>query len=211
MERKELENLRDKVSCSAVLETDGWKMDRKESSKRAVKYRRGEGEIIIVTHAGKGWFDPMSDAKGDVFGLSEHLSSFGFVEALERVGELVGFVPSQPVWTEAIRRMRTFPPSQRDGMPDLASGPVQRRGAISTKCAAFRRQFSAWPLLRTASEKARMAASGPRTRTAPDWSQAGRNAGRNGAALRLAGRSGCFSLVRPIQNGFASPRLQSTP
>ena len=68
MERKDLEDLRDKVSCSAVLETDGWKMDRKESSKRAAKYRRGEGEIVIVTHHGKGWFDPMSDAKGDVFG-----------------------------------------------------------------------------------------------------------------------------------------------
>jgi Protein of unknown function (DUF3991)/Toprim-like len=103
MERKDLEDLRDKVSCGAVLETGGWKIDRKESSKRAIKYRRGEGEIVIVTHAGKGWFDPMSDAKGDVFALSEHLGSLGFVEALERVGELVGFVPSQPVWTKPCR------------------------------------------------------------------------------------------------------------
>jgi Protein of unknown function (DUF3991)/Toprim-like len=103
MERKDLENLRDRVSCGAVLETDGWKIDRKESSKRAVKYRRGDGEIIIVTHAGKGWFDPMSDAKGDVFGLSEHIGGFGFAEALERVGELVGFVASQPVWRKPIR------------------------------------------------------------------------------------------------------------
>jgi Toprim-like/Protein of unknown function (DUF3991) len=98
MERKDLEALRDKVSCSAVLESDGWKLDADESSKRAVKYRRGKGEIVIVTHAGKGWFDPMSEAKGDVFGLSEHLGSFCFVTALERVTELVGFVPSQPVW-----------------------------------------------------------------------------------------------------------------
>ena len=83
MERKDLDDLRDKVPCGAVLETDGWKMDRKESSKRAVKYRRGKGEIVIVTHAGKGWFDPMSEAKGDVFSLSEHLGSFGFLEAME--------------------------------------------------------------------------------------------------------------------------------
>jgi hypothetical protein len=103
MERKDLEDLRDKVSCSAVLETDGWKMDRKESSKGAVKYRRGVGEIVIVTHHGKGWFDPMSDAKGDVFSLSEHLGSFGFVEALEQVSELVGFVPLQPVWKKPFR------------------------------------------------------------------------------------------------------------
>jgi Protein of unknown function (DUF3991)/Toprim-like len=102
MERKDLEDLRDKVSCGAVLENDGWKIDRKESSQRAVKYRRGEGEIVIVTHGGKGWFDPMSDAKGDVFALSEHLGSCGFVEALERVSELVGFVPSQPVWKKPI-------------------------------------------------------------------------------------------------------------
>jgi hypothetical protein len=103
MERKDLEDLRDKVSCSAVLETDGWKLDAKESSKRAVKYRRGEGEIVIVTHHGKGWFDPMSDAKGDVFGLSTHLSGTHFVEAIDRVIDLVGFVPSQPVWRKRFR------------------------------------------------------------------------------------------------------------
>jgi hypothetical protein len=121
MERKDLEDLRDKVPCTAVLETDGWKLDAKESSKRAVKYRRGDGEIVIVTHNGKGWFDPMSDAKGDVFGLSKHLGSFGFVEALERVGELVGFVASQPVWEKPFRqrnissvttRWNTRPPHQ---------------------------------------------------------------------------------------------------
>jgi Toprim-like/Protein of unknown function (DUF3991) len=105
MERKDLEDLRDKVSCSAVLETDGWKMDRKESTKRAVKYRRGKGEIVIVTHIGKGWFDPMSDARGDVFGLSEHLGSFGFVEAIERVGGLVGFVLTQMAWKKSSRRI----------------------------------------------------------------------------------------------------------
>ncbi len=103
MERKYLEELRDKVSCGAVLENDGWKIDRKESSKGAVKYRRGVGEIVIVTHHGKGWFDPMSEAKGDVFGLSKHLGNFGFVEALERVGELVGFATSQPVWKKPCR------------------------------------------------------------------------------------------------------------
>ena len=104
MERKDLEELRDKVPCGAILETSGWKLDAKESSKRAVKYRRGDGEIVVVTHSGKGWFDPMSDAKGDVFGLSEYLCGFGFVEALERVGELVGFVASQPVWEKPFRQ-----------------------------------------------------------------------------------------------------------
>lgn len=104
MERTDLEDLRDKVSCAAVLETDGWKLDTKESTRRAVKYRRGKGEIIIVTHDGKGWFDPLSDAKGDVFELSGHVGGFGFVEALERINELVGFVPSQSVWKKPFRQ-----------------------------------------------------------------------------------------------------------
>ena len=43
--------------------------DRKESTKFSLKYRRGKGEILIVSHAGRGWWDPMSDAKGDVFKL----------------------------------------------------------------------------------------------------------------------------------------------
>jgi hypothetical protein len=103
MERKDVEILRDKVSCGAVLESDGWKLDLKESSKRAAKYRRGQGEIIIVTHRGKGWFASMSQTKGDVFALSEHLSGCGFVDALEYVSELVGFVASQPVWKKPVR------------------------------------------------------------------------------------------------------------
>ena len=105
MDRKELEDLRERVCCGAILETEGWKIDGRESSKCAIKYRRGEGEIIIVTHAGKGWFDPMSDAKGDVFALSRHLNGSGFVEALERVAELVGFVVLQPVWRKPLRDM----------------------------------------------------------------------------------------------------------
>jgi hypothetical protein len=48
-----------------VLETFGFAVDLKESTPKAVKYRRGD-DIIIVIHDGKGWFDPLSDAKGDV-------------------------------------------------------------------------------------------------------------------------------------------------
>jgi hypothetical protein len=67
----EIEELRDKVHCAAVLERTPppWKLDRNESTKLSLKYRRGKGEILIVSHAGRGWWDPTSDAKGDVFGL----------------------------------------------------------------------------------------------------------------------------------------------
>jgi hypothetical protein len=50
-----------------------WKLDRKESTKLSLKYRRGKGEILIVSHAGRGWWDPTSDGKGDVFRLVQRL------------------------------------------------------------------------------------------------------------------------------------------
>jgi hypothetical protein len=103
MEKHEIENLRDKVTCAIVLEAAGWKVDLKESTRRAVKFRRGDGEIIIVIHEGRGWFDPLSPKKGDIFDLAEHLGADGFVAACEQVAALVGFVPSKPAWTRPTR------------------------------------------------------------------------------------------------------------
>ena len=98
MKQSELEELKEKVLCPAVLETAGFAIDKRESTRRAVKYRRGN-EIIIVIHDGKGWFDPLSDAKGDVYGLVEHLDRIPFVAALSVVADLVGFTSSAPVWS----------------------------------------------------------------------------------------------------------------
>ena len=103
MEKNELEELRDRVPCAAVLEKAGFAIDMKESTRRAIKYRRGT-EIVIVIHEGRGWFDPLSDAKGDVFNLVEHLDRVRFVEALDRVASLVGFVPKAPAWQRPDRR-----------------------------------------------------------------------------------------------------------
>ena len=72
MEKAELEELKDKVPCAAVLEHLGFALDLKESTRKAMKYRR-DAAIIIVIHDGKGSFDPLSDGKGDVFRLVEHL------------------------------------------------------------------------------------------------------------------------------------------
>ena len=52
------------------------------------------GEIIIVIHNGRGWFDPLSDAKGDVFTLAGHLAGIAFPAAVEAVRSLVGYVPA---------------------------------------------------------------------------------------------------------------------
>jgi hypothetical protein len=51
----------------------GWRLDRRESTRRSLKYRCGEGEILIVNHDGHGWWDPQSSAMGDVFDLVQHL------------------------------------------------------------------------------------------------------------------------------------------
>lgn len=102
MEKKDIDELKSRVRCAAVLETAGFAIDLKESTRKAVKYRRGD-DVIIVIHDGKGWFDALSDAKGDVFSLVAHLDGVGFTEVLQRVSDLVGFAPREPVWTRTSR------------------------------------------------------------------------------------------------------------
>ena len=104
MDREEIEDLREKVRCPALLEAEGWKVDIRESTRRAIKYRR-DAEIIIVIHEGCGWFDPLSAAKGDVFLLAEHFGAGSFFGAVERVADLVGFVSSAPAWRRPPRAL----------------------------------------------------------------------------------------------------------
>jgi Protein of unknown function (DUF3991)/Toprim-like len=96
----EIEELREKVHCSVLLEQTPpcWKLDRKESTKLSLKYRRSKGEILIVSHAGRGWWDPTSDAKGDVFRLVQRLEpglSFGHVR--KRLRAFAGLSPCFPL------------------------------------------------------------------------------------------------------------------
>ncbi len=97
MKREEIEKLREAVRCAILLEQAGFAVDVKESTGRAVKFRRG-AEIIIVTHEGRGWFDPLSDDKGDVFALAGLLGHLGFPEAVDRVGDLVGVNATPITW-----------------------------------------------------------------------------------------------------------------
>lgn len=99
MKRTEIEELRETVGCQAVLETSGFALDVKESTKRAIKYRRGS-EIVIVTHSGRGWFDPLSDAKGDIFGLVAHLEGCDFPNGCARVAALSGVATSALEWVK---------------------------------------------------------------------------------------------------------------
>ena len=90
------------MNCAAVLESmAGWKLDTRQSTRRALKYRRGEGEILIVNHDGRGWWDPTGDAKGDVFNLVQHLDpSLNFGQVRQVLRRFVGVTPSYP---EAVR------------------------------------------------------------------------------------------------------------
>jgi hypothetical protein len=105
----ELELLRREVSCAALLEhwPAGWRLDRRESSRRSLKYRRDEGEILIINHGGHGWWVPQSSAKGDIFDLVQHLDpSLNFGQVRKELRRLVGVAPTFP---EALR------PSHSDG------------------------------------------------------------------------------------------------
>jgi hypothetical protein len=97
MRREEIEKLREAVRCAVLLEQAGFAVDVKQSTRRAVKFCRG-GEIIIVTHEGRGWFDPLGDDTGDVFALAGSLEHLGFPEAVDRVGDLVGVKAAPVTW-----------------------------------------------------------------------------------------------------------------
>ena len=104
---KDIERLKASVSCAVLLERllPVWQLDRAESSRTSLKYRRGEGEILIVNHGGRGWWDPLSEAKGDIFTLAQHLEpGLSFPEACHMLCAFVGIAPAYP---EVIRTRRT--------------------------------------------------------------------------------------------------------
>jgi hypothetical protein len=154
----EIEELREKVHCAVVLEQTPpcWKLDRKESTKLSLKYRRRKGEILIVSHAGRGWWDPTSDAKGDVFRLVQRLEpglSFGHVR--KRLRAFAGLTPC-------------FPSADRAGSrnePDRAVAPrwAERKAVWSNSPAwrYLRRQRGLSPAIIEAASVAGVLREGP--------------------------------------------------
>ena len=95
----ELDQFRQGVSCAVLLEraTPPWQLDRKGSTRRALKYRRHEGEVVIVNHDGRGWWDPQGSAKGDVFDLVQFLDpSLNFGQVRKALRPFVGLSPTYP-------------------------------------------------------------------------------------------------------------------
>ena len=141
MRDQEIEELRDKVHRAVVLERTPppWQLDRKESTKLSLKYRRGKGEILIVSHGGKGWWDPTSDAKGDVFGLVERLEpgiNFGHVR--KRLREFAGVSPSFPIAEEqGAAKSSNRSVAERWGRTKARAESARRPRAISLGSASF--------------------------------------------------------------------------
>ena len=130
----EIDTLRDKVHCGVILERTPppWRLDRRESTKACLKYRRGKGEILIVNHGGRGWWDPTSDARGDVFDLVQRFDpslNFGQVRKVLRA-----FAGVSPAFHLAERRRETF----------AASMPVAERYARRPR---LRRRSAVWRYL----------------------------------------------------------------
>jgi hypothetical protein len=93
MHDTELDELRARVDCRTVLEKAGWELDVAESTAHAAKYRFGPSQIVIVTHQGHGWFDPLKDARGDVLALAQHLWGGNLGHARKALRPLAGITP----------------------------------------------------------------------------------------------------------------------
>jgi hypothetical protein len=93
MHDDELDRLRESVDCRTVLERVGWDLDAAESSANAAKFRGGAA-IIIVTHEGRGWFDPLGDARGDVIALAQYLWGGSIGHARKALRPIAGIEPA---------------------------------------------------------------------------------------------------------------------
>ncbi len=117
MRDAEIERLRAEVHCATVIEklSPGWKLDAAESTRHCLKYRRRPGEILIINHAGRGWWDPTGDAKGDVFALVQHLDpSLNFGQARRLLREFTGLAPEY-----APAERRSDSPTSGRSIPEL--------------------------------------------------------------------------------------------
>jgi hypothetical protein len=129
---EEIEVLRAGAHCAALLEraTPPWRLDRRESTKNCLKYRRGKGEILIVNHEGRGWWDPQSDAKGDVFDLVQHLDpGLSFGEVRKVLHRFTGIRPMFPAADSEKRRSHGEKASPLAIPVRWAGRPRLRRGS----------------------------------------------------------------------------------
>jgi hypothetical protein len=141
--------------------TNGWLETRpaREHPPRP-KYRRGEGEILIINHDGRGWWHPTSQAKGDVFDLVQHFNpGLNFGQMRQELRHLVGIAPSFPATLRNRKGRGMTGPSASAGRPSRPCARAHRPGAISPTNAAIRP--NSWPQPRGSTLSARAIAAAP--------------------------------------------------
>jgi hypothetical protein len=127
----EVMELRARTNCAAVLERlpPPWRLDARESSRGALKIRRGPGEILIVSHEGRGWWDPQSGAKGDCFHLVQYLDpGLNFGQARKLLREFAGLSPSFPPSPRSTTTRSPQTPAEK-----WEQRPLPRRGSGAWK------------------------------------------------------------------------------
>ena len=164
----------------------------------------------------KGWWDPTSDAKGDVFGLVQRLEpgiNFGHVR--KRLREFAGLSPSFPIAERAGRR-KAFGQIRRRtlGGAEARVAGVRRPGAILPGSASFHRGSSRWLPWPASCGKAQPAAPGSPISTARVPSPTSTFAGRPTKARSPAAPSPSSACrhrdwLKPSRGSF-SPRPRST-
>ena len=99
--------VRRSTAARSSNETGGLPTPR-DRTRSAPKYRK-DGAIIIVIHTSKGWFDPLSDRKGDVISLAQHLWGLNIGQVRRELRPLAGIPPSY-----ATSSVDTRPPTPLD-------------------------------------------------------------------------------------------------
>ena len=123
--RTELRQIRAAISCALVLEQEGFCIDKRESSRRCQKYRSTDGRIVIVSHEGRGWWDPHDTvAKGDVLALLQHLQpGLTFGQVRRKLRPLIGMAPREIPFPRRSRASAAHSVATRWGkMPAVARG-----------------------------------------------------------------------------------------
>ncbi|WP_261763203.1 DUF3991 and toprim domain-containing protein [Asaia bogorensis] len=135
------------VSCALLLERYGFALDKKESTRNSLKYRRGKGETYIVSHQGKGWWDTGSQAKGNVFALVQHFEpTLRWRDVCGDLGKMVGVEPASTPWVNTQKASSDYPPPAER----WAKARPLRKGTTTWQYLAETRCLPEW-LLRKAS------------------------------------------------------------
>lgn len=135
------------VSCATLLERYGFALDKKDSTRNSLKYRRGKGETYIVSHQGKGWWDTGSQAKGNVFDLVKHFEpTLWWRDVCVELGKMVGVEPASTPWVKS----HEAPTDVRSPAERWSKAKTLRKGSKAWQYLTETRCLPEW-LLRKAS------------------------------------------------------------